>query len=223
MIIHEDFKNMTSQLGSLHTKANSILLDLGVSSPQFDQTERGFSFKSDGPLDMRMNPEEALTARHVVNNYSEKELADIFWNYGEERFSRRIARRIVETRRAKRIHTTAELESIIWQAVPSSTRHGRIHPATRVFQSLRIEVNKEIESLEAFLSNFLDVLEINGRVVIISFHSLEDRIVKTFFKEYAKQNRGLILTKKPVVPMSDEIQRNPRSRSAKLRAFQKTS
>ena len=202
-------------------KTNSVLLDLGVSSPQLDQAERGFSFNADGPLDMRMNPEETLTAREVVNRYPQKTLADIFWNYGEERYSRRIAERIAEVREKRRIDTTAELESIIWQAVPSAARHGRIHPATKVFQALRIEVNKEIEALEVFLSSVLESLETNGRVVIISFHSLEDRLVKTFFKEYARQKKGEILTKKPVVPQFEEIQKNPRSRSAKLRAFQK--
>ena len=221
MIFHDDFKNITSRLESLHMKTNSVLLDLGVSSPQLDQAERGFSFNADGPLDMRMNPEETLTAREVVNRYPQKTLADIFWNYGEERYSRRIAERIAEVREKRRIDTTAELESIIWQAVPSAARHGRIHPATKVFQALRIEVNKEIEALEVFLSSVLESLETNGRVVIISFHSLEDRLVKTFFKEYARQKKGEILTKKPVVPQFEEIQKNPRSRSAKLRAFQK--
>ena len=221
MIFHDDFKNISSRLTSLHIKADGILLDLGVSSPQFDHAERGFSFKTDGPLDMRMNPEESLTAREVVNRYPKKKLADIFWKYGEERYSRRIADRIVEVREKRKIDSTAELESIIWQAVPGAVRHGRIHPATRVFQALRIEVNKEIEALEVFLSNCLDVLETNGRVVIISFHSLEDRLVKTFFRECARQQKGKILTKKPVVPQLEEIQKNPRSRSAKLRAFQK--
>ena len=222
MIFHDDFKNIASRLGSLHVKADGILLDLGVSSPQLDRAERGFSFKTDGPLDMRMNPEEPLTAREVVNRYPQKRLADIFWNYGEERYSRRIAERIAETREKRRIDTTAELEAIIWQAVPAATRHARIHPATRVFQALRIEVNQEIEALKAFLSNGLDALETDGRVAVISFHSLEDRLVKTFFREYARQKKGEILTKKPVVPQLEEIQKNPRSRSAKLRAFRKS-
>jgi 16S rRNA (cytosine1402-N4)-methyltransferase len=221
MIFHEDFKNIASRLEFLHVKADGVLLDLGVSSPQFDRAERGFSFKLKGPLDMRMNPEELLTAKEVVNRYSEKELADVFWNFGEERYSRRIAERIVEARDIRSIESTAELESIIWQAVPATYRHGRIHPATRVFQALRIEVNKEIEALEIFLSSFLDVVETNGRVVIISFHSLEDRLVKTFFRDYARQKKGEVLTKKPVVPQIKEIQENPRSRSAKLRVFQK--
>jgi len=221
MIFHDDFKNIASRLESLELKANGVLLDLGVSSPQLDRAERGFSFKADGPLDMRMNPEETLTAREVVNRYPEKALADIFRKYGEERYSRRIAKRIMEIREKRRIESTAELESIVWQAVPSATRHGRIHPATRVFQALRIEVNKEIEALEVFLSNILGALETDGRVVILSFHSLEDRLVKTFFREYDRQKKGEILTKKPVIPQLEEIQNNPRSRSAKLRAFRK--
>ncbi|PIU40043.1 MAG: 16S rRNA (cytosine(1402)-N(4))-methyltransferase [Candidatus Omnitrophica bacterium CG07_land_8_20_14_0_80_50_8] len=221
MIFQENFKNITSRLDALHVKANGVLLDLGVSSPQFDQAQRGFSFSKDGPLDMRMDPQEPLTAREIVNRYPERELADIFWKYGEERYSRRIAKRIVETRGRVKINTTSELESIVWQAVPVAARHGRIHPATKVFQALRIEVNQEIESLDGFLSSVLDRLETSGRVVIISFHSLEDRLVKRAFREYARQNKGVTLTKKPVVPQNREIEENPRSRSAKLRAFQK--
>ena len=222
MIFHEDFKNVSSRLESLNLlKAQGVLLDLGVSSPQLDEASRGFSFKADGPLDMRMNPEEPLTAREVVNTYSEKELSDLFWKYGEERFSRRIAKKIVEARKTTRINRTSELESILWRSVPTSYKHGRIHPATRIFQALRIEVNQEIRSLEVFLSNILNVLSSGGRIVIISFHSLEDRAIKNAFREFAKDGKGLVLTKKPVVADDNEIQENPRSRSAKLRAFQK--
>lgn len=222
MIFHDDFKNINSRLESLeHLKAQGVLLDLGVSSPQLDEAERGFSFKTDGPLDMRMNPDESLTAREVINTYSEKELSDVFWKYGEERFSRRIAKRIVEARKRARIHRTSELESVIWQSVPASYRYGRIHPATRIFQALRIEVNQEIRSLAVFLSCILDALAPSGRLVIVSFHSLEDRVVKNSFREFAKNGKGIVLTKKPVIAAFDEIQENPRSRSAKLRAFQK--
>ena len=221
MIFHDDFKNIPSRLTGLNVKADGMLLDLGVSSPQLDQSDRGFSFKTLGPLDMRMNSEDALTAKEIVNRYPEEKLTDIFWKYGEERYSRRIAQRIVETRRIRSIDTTKDLESIIWQAVPSSARHGRIHPATRTFQALRIEVNQEIQALESFLSSFLDVLKVDGKAVIISFHSLEDRLVKNFFRDYNRQGQGMTLTKKPVVPNSQEIDINPRSRSAKLRAFQK--
>ena len=220
MLFHDDFKNIASRLQPLNQlKADGILLDLGVSSPQLEDAERGFSFKSDGPLDMRMNTQDLLTAHEVVNRYSERSLADIFWKYGEERFSRRIAKKIVEARSRIRINTTAELESIIWQSVPASYRHGRIHPATRTFQAIRIEVNHEMESLEVFLAGVPDILAEGGRLVIISFHSLEDRIVKNGFKAFVQQEKGEILTKKPVEASSEEIQDNPRSRSAKLRAF----
>ena len=221
MIFHDNFKNIPSRLAGLNVKADGILLDLGVSSPQLDQADRGFSFKTAGPLDMRMNSEDTFTAKEIVNRYPEEKLADIFWKYGEERYSRRIAQRIVETRRSRSIDTTKDLESIIWQAVPSPARHGRIHPATRTFQALRIEVNQEIQTLESFLSSFLDVLKVDGKVVIISFHSLEDRLVKNFFRDYNRQGQGITLTKKPVVSSPQEIDINPRSRSAKLRAFQK--
>ncbi len=221
MIFHDDFRNIESKLRSLNLEVNGILLDLGVSSPQFDQAERGFSFKTNGPLDMRMNPEETLTAKDVIGNYSKRQLEDIFWQFGEERYSRRIADRIVEERQKRRINTTAELESIIWRAVPDNYRHGRIHPATRVFQALRIEVNKEIESLEIFLSRFMNVLAPDGRVVIISFHSLEDRLVKNCFRDLARQKRGQVLTKKPMTASASEVQRNPRSRSAKMRIFRR--
>ena len=221
MIFHEDFKNIPSKLESLNQKADGILLDLGVSSPQLDEAQRGFSFKVMGPLDMRMNPSEPLTAKQIVQTYPQDKLADIFWRFGEERFSRRIAERIVEVRKKQRIETTTELESVVWQAVPSSYKHGRLHPATRVFQALRIEVNHEIEALELFLKRALDVLACGGKLVVISFHSLEDRVVKNAFKDFSKNQKGNILTKKPVVPAEEEIQKNPRSRSAKLRAFQK--
>lgn len=221
MIIHENFKNIPSRLESLSQRADGILLDLGVSSPQLDEARRGFSFKGDGPLDMRMDASESLTAKEVVNTYSEQALADIFWKYGEERYSRRIAERINEARRTRKITSTKELESLIWMSVPAACRHGRIHPATRVFQALRIEVNQEMEALDIFLSGALAALNPRGRLVIISFHSLEDRKVKQSFRQFEKDGWGRVLTKKPVVADPDEVQENPRSRSAKLRAFQK--
>lgn len=222
MIFHEDFRNIPSRLESLGRKADGILLDLGVSSPQLDEPRRGFSFNAEGPLDMRMNPEEGLTAQEVINTYPKQALMELFWKYGEERFSRRIAEKIAEVRRTRRINTTKDLESLIWQSVPAAYRHGRIHPATRVFQALRIEVNHEIDALEFFLSKPLEALNPEGRLVIISFHSLEDRVVKNAFRQFSKDGKGRILTKKPVVATSVEVQENPRSRSAKLRAFQKS-
>lgn len=192
---------------------NGILADLGVSSAQFDQPERGFSFRHDAPLDMRMDERQPLTAADLVNQASETELADIFYHYGEERFSRRIARRLVEQRP---FQTTGQLAAAVVQAMPGASRSSkhRIHPATRVFQALRIAVNQELAALDALLVRVPHWLQLGGRVGIISFHSLEDRRVKYAFRE-APQLR--ILTKKPIGPQPDEIMDNPRARSAKLR------
>ncbi len=224
MILHEDFRNVAKRLKTLQKeKTQGMLLDLGVSSMQLDTPERGFSFKQNGPLDMRMNPEESLTAREIVNRFSEKDLLKILWNYGEERFARRIVERIARERSQRPIETTGELEAIVFQAVPKAYRYGRIHPATRTFQALRIAVNREREALEEFLSSVLEILDTKGRLVIISFHSLEDRAVKTAFRKFEKEKRGRVLTKKPVVPNDAEVADNPRARSAKLRAFEKIS
>jgi len=191
---------------------DGIIADLGVSSPQIDQPERGFSFRQEAPLDMRMNQRQSLTAADLINQSSETELADIFYTYGEERFSRRIARRIVERRP---FETTTELAAAVVRAVPPR-RHGRdrIHPATRVFQALRIAVNQELSALETFLSLVPSWLKPGGRIGIISFHSLEDRLIKHSFRHASELH---VLTKKPVTPQADEITANPRSRSAKLR------
>ncbi|HEY9659094.1 MAG TPA: 16S rRNA (cytosine(1402)-N(4))-methyltransferase RsmH [Allocoleopsis sp.] len=192
-------------------KFDGILADLGVSSAQFDIADRGFSFRHDAPLDMRMNQQQDVTAAEVINTWEEKELADIFYTYGEERLSRKIARRIVEKRP---FHMTKELADTIFYSVPHSYRYGRIHPATRVFQALRIAVNRELEVLETFLQHAPLWLKPEGRLAIISFHSLEDRIVKHTLKESPLLK---VLTKKPIVPQDDEIEQNVRSRSAKLR------
>ncbi len=222
MLINDDFRNVAQQLREVRaTNVRGMLLDLGVSSLQLDKPEKGFSFKADGPLDMRMDPSQTLTAETIVNTYAKEKLIEILKDLGEERFARRIVDKILEVRARKRIRTTAELESIIFHAVPKSYRYGRIHPATRSFQSLRMAVNKEMEALRDFLLNALDILDSRGRIVIISFHSLEDRIVKTAFREFQKENKGKILTKKPVTPGEAEVETNPRSRSAKLRAFEK--
>ena len=200
---------------------DGIIADLGVSSHQFDTAARGFSFRHDAPLDMRMDDRQSLTAAEAINTWDEKKLADIFFHYGEERFSRRIARRIVEKRP---FHATTELANAIASAVPGAYRHGKsrssarqqksIHPATRVFQALRIAVNNELTSLENFLQLAPSWLQPGGRIVVISFHSLEDRIVKNAFRASELLQ---ILTKKPLVPQADELAQNPRSRSAKLR------
>jgi 16S rRNA (cytosine1402-N4)-methyltransferase len=194
---------------------DGILADLGVSSYHLDQAERGFSFRQAANLDMRMDRGRSLTAADIINNWDESELADIFFKYGEERLSRRIARRIVERRP---LHTTTELADAIASSVPPKYRYGRIHPATRVFQALRIVVNDELKSLETFLDKAPNALVPGGRIAIISFHSLEDRPVK-----HGLRNSPLlkVLTKKPIIAQEEEISQNPRSRSAKLRIAQK--
>ncbi|WP_298913990.1 16S rRNA (cytosine(1402)-N(4))-methyltransferase RsmH [uncultured Nostoc sp.] len=194
---------------------DGILADLGVSSYHLDQPERGFSFRHAANLDMRMDRGRSLTAADVINNWDETDLADIFFKYGEERLSRRIARRIVERRP---LHTTVELAEAIATSVPPKYRYGRIHPATRVFQALRIVVNDELKSLETFLDKAPNALVPGGRIAIISFHSLEDRPVK-----HGLRNSPLlkVLTKKPIIALEEEIERNMRSRSAKLRIAQK--
>ncbi|MDX2241773.1 MAG: 16S rRNA (cytosine(1402)-N(4))-methyltransferase RsmH [Leptolyngbyaceae cyanobacterium bins.302] len=190
---------------------DGILADLGVSSAQVDQGDRGFSFRQAAPLDMRMNQQQTLSAAEIVNHWEEVKLANLIYTYGEERLSRQIARRIVEKRP---LSTTTELAETIFYSVPKSYRYGRIHPATRTFQALRIAVNRELEVLEIFLQKVPDWLKPGGRLVIISFHSLEDRIVKHRLKE----SEGLqVITKKPIIATKDEVQENVRARSAKLR------
>lgn len=191
---------------------DGIIADLGVSSAQLDRPERGFSFRHEADLDMRMDQSQALTAADVINTYSERELADIFYHYGEERFSRRIARKIVSKRPIK---TTTALAQVVASTLPSAKgRHHRIHPATRVFQALRIAVNQELQVLEQFIEAAPTWLQPGGRIGIISFHSLEDRIVKVHFR----QNPLLqVITKKPIVASAQEKQGNTRARSAKLR------
>ena len=196
-------------------KVDGILLDLGVSMLQL-KSERGFSFQIEAPLDMRMDKDQRLTAYKVVNEYSEKDLARILWEFGEERLSRKIARAIVQQRKKKPIETTKELAELVSSLYPPRMRHGRTHPATKTFQAIRIEVNKELESLKTALKKTPDLLNTQGRLVVISFHSLEDRIVKNFFRE--RSDAFKILTKKPITPSQEEIAMNPASRSAKLRA-----
>jgi len=190
---------------------DGIIADLGVSSAQFDIPERGFSFRHAADLDMRMDRRQSLTAADIINHWDEKQLADAFYQYGEERLSRQIARRIVEKRP---FQTTNELAEAIAHSVPRKYRYGRIHPATRVFQALRIVVNQELSSLETFLNKAPTWLKPEGRIGIISFHSLEDRIVKHSLRDSALLR---VLTKKPIIAQEQELQENPRSRSAKLR------
>ncbi len=199
--------------------ADGLLADIGVSSLQLDDAARGFSFQADGPLDMRMDPRSERTAEQVVNHLDERELADVIYEFGEERRSRRIARAIV---RSRPIRSTAHLADVISAAArPMNSEQRRIHPATRTFQALRIFVNRELEDLRVLLDAAPRVLKPEGRVVVISFHSLEDRIVKDAFREGAKQGYFSLLTKKPVTATKEESDRNPRARSAKLRAAEK--
>ncbi len=194
---------------------DGFLFDLGVSMYQI-KGDRGFSFLEDTSLDMRMDTSSSLRADKVVNEYPLERLVKIFKEYGEERFAGRIAKAIDRYRRKKRIESSRELAQVVWDAVPPKYRHGRIHPATRVFQAIRIEVNDELGSLQAALGKALSHLKVGGRLVVISFHSLEDRIVKRFMKENA--HRLKVLTKKPLRPSEREVALNPPSRSAKLRA-----
>ena len=203
-------------------QVEGVLFDLGASSPQLDDPARGFSFQSEGPLDMRMD-RSGPTAADIVNGLDEIGLADMIYRWGEERYSRRIARALVRARQQRTISTTRELVSVIESAVPGHYRRGRIHCATRTFQALRIAVNKELDHLEASFHDAADVLAPGGRLCVISFHSLEDRIVKQSFKAFSLRNPGEfeVLTKRPQVPTEDEMRRNPRSRSAKLRVLQR--
>lgn len=232
-LINENFRNLDKVLETLSAeggpalggKLNGVIFDAGMSSSQLDESGRGFSFQKDEPLLMTMkaNPgPDDLTAIDVVNKWDEKELEEMIRNYGEERFSRRIAENIVRRRRTKPITTTFELADVIREAVPAQYRNGRrINCATRTFQALRIAVNDELEALREGVEKAWRFMDKGGRLVVISFHSLEDRIVKNYFKEKKAGGEGEILTKKPVVPAEEEIRSNPRSRSAKLRAIKK--
>lgn len=236
--ISDNYANLKSILRGLGIKTvDAILIDLGFNSDQIENAERGFSFQKDGPLDMRYSPQtQKNTAADVINNYPEEKLVEIFRNYGEEKFARSIARAVAIARKEKRISRTGELVEIISINIPQRYRNSRIHPATRVFQALRIEVNQELENLKTFLDQAIGALASGGRLAVISFHSLEDRIVKNFFKLHSKDcicppkfpkcvcqhKKSLkIITKKPIVATEEEIKTNPRSRSAKMRVAEK--
>ncbi|HMP02049.1 MAG TPA: 16S rRNA (cytosine(1402)-N(4))-methyltransferase RsmH [Gemmatales bacterium] len=212
-LLHASFADLRSILDDLAVdRVDAVLADLGFASDHIDDPSLGLGFAAEGPLDMRLNPHGPLTAADLLADLPERELADLFWKYGEERFSRRIARRIVTQRDTAPLRTTAELAQLVRRCVP---RAGRIDPATRVFQALRIAVNDEQEALAALLADLPRCLRVGGRAVIISFHSLEDRPVKHAFRDRLNWQ---VLTKKPVTPNPEEIEANPRSRSAKLRA-----
>jgi len=220
-LIHASFAEAGERIPP--ASLDGLLADLGVSSLQLDDPQRGFSFQADGPLDMRMNPMSGRTAEQVVNHLDERELADVIYEFGEERRSRRIARALV---RSRPIQTTKQLVDVVSAAArPMNQGHDqydrRIHPATRTFQALRIFVNRELDDLKALLEAAPRVLKPGGRLVVISFHSLEDRIVKDATRDGAKQGIYRLLTKKPVTASEEEIDRNPRSRSAKMRAAER--
>lgn len=232
---HRTFDQASDVLHELEIESlDGMLLDLGVSSHQLDTPERGFSFRHDAPLDMRMNPTTGETAADIVNQQEEKELVRIFFQYGEERYARRITRRIIERRQQEPLTRTGELAELIRDAVPGGHRPSRIHPATRVFQALRIQVNQELEQVETGVARAIDLLRPGGRLVVISFHSLEDRIVKNLFRSQAQgcvcppkmpicqcdhQPKVKLLTRKGVRASQSELEKNMRSRSAILRAI----
>lgn len=211
--------NLQGEFGE--NKVSGILFDLGMSSLQLEESERGFSFRKNQKLDMRFNLTQRLTAKEIINDWQENEIEKILREYGEERYSKGITKAIVDARQKKPILTTFDLVDVIKKAVPKNYERGRIHPATRTFQALRIATNQELENLKIALPQALEILKKNGRIVVISFHSLEDRIVKTFFREKAKDGKLKLLTKKPIRASEEEIKMNPRARSAKLRSVVK--
>lgn len=237
--VRDNFGNIANILDSLGIeKIDGMLLDIGVSSHQLDEAERGFSYQQDAPLDMRMNPDRPFSAYDVVNGYDEDELDRVIFAYGEERWARRIAQFIVKEREAKPIETTGELVDIIKKAVPKGARKDGPHPAKRTFQAIRIEVNGELEVLQRAIDDVAARLAVGGRLCIITFHSLEDRIVKEAFRKQenpcicppqfpvcvcGKKPLGRVITRKPILPSKEELEENPRSRSAKLRVLEGVS
>jgi len=237
VLYHTNFENIREVIGMQKLKAvDGVLMDLGVSSYQLDEGERGFSYQQDAPLDMRMNKSEEMDAAWVVNNLSREELTRIIREYGEEKWASRIAEFIVKSRETQKITTTGQLVDIIKAAIPAAARREGPHPAKRTFQAIRIAVNRELEVLEKTLGEIIDFLNPGGRLAVITFHSLEDRIVKQIFKDKAqgcicpgdfpkcvcgRTPQIRILTRKPVTPSEDELERNPRARSAKLRVAEK--
>lgn len=236
-LVHANFRHLERVLGELGVQeVDGLLFDLGISSPQVDEGERGFSYHQEAPLDMRMDRTQEVTASQLVNQLGEKELADILFRYGEERFARQIARKIVQARREEPIVTTTQLAEIIKSAIPAAARRSGPHPARRSFQALRIAVNDELGALQDGLEQAVRVLKSGGRIAVITFHSLEDRLCKQYFSSLAKGchcppelpvcvcgNQPLlrVVTKKPILPSEEELTENPRARSAKLRLAEK--
>ncbi|EKF51616.1 rRNA small subunit methyltransferase H [Lactococcus garvieae DCC43] len=235
-LIKSNFRYLRSSLAELGvTKIDGILYDLGVSSPQFDDTQRGFSYKKDARLDMRMNQSQALSAYEVVNDYPYEDLVRIFYRYGEEKFSKQIARKIEQARKLKPIELTTELADLIKTALPQKELKKKGHPAKRIFQAIRIEVNDELGAAEESIEEAIDLLKVSGRISVITFHSLEDRLTKTIFKEYSTVDvpKGLpmipkdmeaklkLVNRKPILASSEELAFNNRAHSAKLRVAEK--
>ena len=216
--IHDNFRNVGQVLKDQGIdRVDGILLDLGLSSFQLDDPQRGFGFKQDGPLDMRMDTDSAISAFNLINAYSEKEIAMVLKEFGEERWHQRIARHIVHERSKRPITSTQELSNMVLRAMPHFAKRQRIHPATRTFQALRIAVNRELEAVTAVLDQCADLLKEGGRIGVIAFHSLEDRIVKHKFRQLSRAGIVNLIVKKPIRPSEAEIQFNPRARSARLR------
>ena len=236
-IIRSNYCYMANELHSLGIqKVNGIVLDLGVSSYQLDNEERGFTYRTDAPLDMRMDQRQSRTAADIVNGYEEKELYRIIRDYGEDKFAKNIAKHIVAARQQSPIRTTGELTEIIRQSIPMKMQVTGGHPAKRTFQAIRIELNRELDVLRESLDGMIDLLDDGGRICIITFHSLEDRIVKTIFRKNenpctcpsdfpvcvcGKKSKGKVITRKPILPTTAEQEGNPRSKSAKLRIFER--
>ena len=236
-IVRSNYRNMKEELNNRGIeKVDGILLDLGVSSYQLDTVSRGFSYKEEAPLDMRMDNRNEVTARDIVNNYSQGDLFRVIRDYGEDKFAANIAKHIVMNREVKPIETTTELAEIVKAAIPMKFRKQGGHPAKQTFQAIRIELNSELSVLKESLMDMIDLLNPNGRICIITFHSLEDRIVKNIFKEAedpctcpknfptcvcGKKSKGKVITRKPILPSEEELKLNLRSKSAKLRIFEK--
>lgn len=227
-LVHADYRELPSVLAEVcnrnrrRAEADAILLDLGLNNAQIEDLSRGISFKSDGPLDMRMDRSSGEPASSWLNRASAKEIEDVLWNLGDERWARKIAQVIVERRRTSPIRTTAELVDCVQAAIPTAKRDKRIHPATRTFQAIRIYINRELDELQETLEEIARCLATGGRLVVLAYHSGEDRAVKRAFRKLASED-FLELTPKPLVPTDAEVSRNPKSRSAKLRAIERTS
>ena len=236
-IVRSNYCDMKSKLHELGIdKVDGIVLDLGVSSYQLDTAERGFSYREDAPLDMRMDTRQKMTARDIVNDYTEADLYRVIRDYGEDKFAKNIAKHIVQARAVKPVETTAELSEIIRASIPMKFQKKSGHPAKRTFQAIRIELNRELDVLRDSLDDMIDLLNPGGRLCVITFHSLEDRIVKTIFRKNenpctcppdfpvcvcGKKSKGRVITRKPILPSDEEMEENPRSKSAKLRIFEK--